>query len=259
MRERPAIHQIIERVRLWKGREPTVSPLSGGLTNDNFLVEVDGTRYVVRIPGLATELLAVDRGNERHNAEAAATTGVSPHVLEYLPDLSVMVLEFIDGQTMSGERLRSPEMAARMATSLQRLHGGPRFRQDFNMFRLVEYYLRIVDEQAMRIPAGFTDYMPAVHQVERAVAVNALPTVPCHNDLLAENYIDDGRQLWIIDFEYSGNNDPCFELGDTPACGFESRSYKSQLVCFTGSDLLLDCSFTIFESVFRDTPNANAA
>lgn len=222
MAERPAIHQFIERVRLWKGREPTVSPLSGGLTNENFLVEVDGTRYVVRIPGVATELLAVDRGNERHNAEAAATTGVSPRVLEYLPDLSVMVLEFIDGQTMSGEQLRSPEMVARMATSLQRLHGGPRFRKDFNMFRLVEYYLRIVDEHAMRIPAGFTDYMPTVHDVERAVAVNALPTVPCHNDLLAENYIDDGRQLWIIDFEYSGNNDPCFELGDTAQeCAFD--------------------------------------
>ena len=57
-----------------------------------------------------------------------------------------------------------------------------------------------------------------------------LPSVPCHNDLLAENYIDDSEQLWIVDFEYSGNNDPTFELGDTAQeCGFDADQRASAL------------------------------
>ncbi len=222
MTDGPSIDQVVERVSLWRGREASVSTLSGGLTNVNYLVESDGAKYVVRIPGRSTELLAVDRANERHNAEAAATTGVAPRILEYLPEFSVMVLEFIDGETMSSEKLRSSEMAARIAASMRRLHTAPRFLQDFDMFRLVEYYLQVCDRHQVRIPEGFHDRAAQVTQIERAFAAHPVPTVPCHNDLLAENYIDDGRQLWILDFEYSGNNDPCFELGDTAQeCGFD--------------------------------------
>jgi thiamine kinase-like enzyme len=235
MSERPSIDQVIERIGLLKGLDPKLSELHGGLTNQNYLVEADGAKYVVRIPGMATELLAVDRVNERENAAAAATTGVSPRILEYLPDLSVMVLEYIDGKTMSGEDLRADGMAARMAESLRRLHAGPRFRQDFNMFRLVEYYLTIVEQLDVLIPEGFYERLPTVSEVERAVAVNALPSVPCHNDLLAENYIDDGRQLWIIDFEYSGNNDPCFELGDTAQeCELDSEGRAALCEAYFG-------------------------
>jgi thiamine kinase-like enzyme len=57
--------------------------------------------------------------------------------------------------------------------------------------------------------------MPTVTKIEQAMSVNPLPTVPCNNDLLAENYMDCSGQLWLIDYEYSGNNDPCFELGNT--------------------------------------------
>jgi len=237
MAERPSIEQIVERVSLWRGKYPAVSELSGGLTNRNYLVEADGTRFVVRIPGAATELLAVDRENERFNAEAAATTGVSPRILEYLPDVSVMVLEYIEGKTMSGADLRADGMAARIAESLRRLHAGPAFKHDFDMFRLVEYYLEIVDQQEARIPDGFRDRMAALAEVERAVGVNALPWVPSHNDLLAENYIDDGRQLWIIDFEYSGNNDPCFELGDTAQeCEFDEELRAALCAAYFGHE-----------------------
>jgi len=154
--------------------------------------------------------------------EAAATTGIAPPILEYLDDLNVMVLAFVEGETMSAEALRTRENARRMAESIKRLHTAPRFLHDFDMFRLVEFYLRVCDEHEMRVPEGFRDRLPQVAEIERAFAERPMPTVPCHNDLLAENYIDDGRQLWIVDFEYSGNDDPCFELGDTAQeCGFD--------------------------------------
>lgn len=203
------------RVSLWKERPVKISPLSGGLTNENYLVVVAGEKYVMRLPGQSTELLSIDRANEVFNTKAAASTGIGPKVLEHVPGLDVMVLEFIPGPTMSARTLQSPRMAARMAQSFHRLHNAPRFLLDFNMFRLIEYYLRIVDEHGVTVPDDYRDWLPTVAQIERAVNVAALPQAPCHNDLLCENFIDDGSALRIVDYELSGNNDPCFDLGNT--------------------------------------------
>ena len=217
-----SIEDVVGRIEAWRGREVTTSELSGGLTNTNHLVVVDGERYVVRIPGTSTDLLAVDRANERHNAAAAATTGVSPSIVEVIEDLDVMVIAYIAGTTMSAGSLRTPEQVRRIASSLRRLHAGPRFRQGFDMFRLTEFYFSVCQERDIRIPDGFRDHLDDVGRIERAFAERPPATVPCHNDLLAENYIDDGEQLWIVDFEYSGNNDPTFELGDTAQeCEFD--------------------------------------
>jgi thiamine kinase-like enzyme len=209
------VNEAVAGVALWKGAEVTVSQLSGGLTNENYLVEAGGQRYVMRIPGQSTELLSIDRANEVYNTQAAASTGIGPRVLEHIPGLDVLVLEFISGPTMSAQRLQSKEMAARMASSFRRLHGAPHFLQDFNMFRLIENYLGIVDQHQVLIPDGYRDWLPQIAAIERAVSAGALPPVPCHNDLLCENFIDDGDSLRIVDFELSGNNDPCFDLGNT--------------------------------------------
>jgi thiamine kinase-like enzyme len=209
------VDDAVAEVSLWKGESPKVSQLSGGLTNENYLVEAAGQRYVMRIPGQSTELLSIDRANEVFNTKAAATTGIGPRVLEHIPGLDVLVLEFIPGPTMSAKTLQSKEMAARMATSFGRLHHSPRFLEDFNMFRLIEDYLRIVDEHKVTIPDGYRERLPAIVTIERAVGAGALPSVPCHNDLLCENFIDDGSTLRIVDYELSGNNDPCFDLGNT--------------------------------------------
>jgi thiamine kinase-like enzyme len=220
----PSIDEVVATADTFRGKHVEVSELSGGLTNTNHLVTADGTRYVVRIPGASTELLAVDRSNERHNAQAAASTGISPPIVEYLDDWNVMILAFVEGRTMSAEALRTPEQARRIADSLKVLHTAPRFSKDFDMFRLTEFYLSVCDERQIRIPGGFHDRMARLAEIERAFAANPVPEVPCHNDLLAENYIDDGERLWIVDFEYSGNNDPCFELGDTAQeCGFDDE------------------------------------
>jgi len=205
----------VARVSLWKGEKVEVSPLSGGLTNENYLVTAGGIRYVVRIPGQSTELLAIDRANEVHNTVAAATTGIGPRVLEFIRAGNVMVLEFIDGPTMTARTLQSTEMATRMAASFRRLHAAPRFLRDFNMFRLIEQYLEIVGNHNVTIPADYRERLPLVAEIERAVKGAALPSVPCHNDLLCENFIDDGSALRIVDYELSGNNDPCFDLGNT--------------------------------------------
>lgn len=211
----PLIDEIVARIDDWQGRHVSIQALSGGLTNANYQVEVDGTLYFVRVPGERTDLLAIDRNNEYHNSKAAAEAGVGPKILYHLPEYNVMVLEFLDGKTMSKDSLNAPGMPTRMAQSIKRLHAGPRFMLNFNMFRLTEYYLAICTDRQIRLPDGYLDRMPTVAQIEKALLADPLPTVPCNNDLLAENYIDDGNSLWLIDYEYSGNNDPCFELGNT--------------------------------------------
>src|SRR2546427_540357 len=207
--------EAAKRVSLWKGRPVVISPLSGGLTNENYLVESEGNRYVMRLPGQSTELLSIDRENEVYNTKAAASTRIGPTVLEHVPGVDVMVLEFIVGPTMSAKTLQSPRMTARMAQSFLRLNAAPRSLQDFNIFRLIENYLGIANEHDVTIPDGSRDWLPQVADIEGAVTVAPLALAPCHNDLLCENFIDDGVALRIVDYELSGNNDPCFDLGNT--------------------------------------------
>jgi thiamine kinase-like enzyme len=209
------IEDVVTKIPDWKKKKTSITPLSGGLTNSSFKVDVDGVPYFVRVPGARTELLAINRENEYHNSKAAHEAGVGPKVLYYLAEHYVMVLEFLNGTTMSKDSLNESGMPTRMARAIKKLHAGPRFLTDFNMFRLTEYYLQICDENNIPIPDDYLERMPTVSTIEQAMSVKPLATVPCNNDLLAENYLDDGRKLWLIDYEYSGNNDPTFELGNT--------------------------------------------
>ena len=210
------INEIVSKIEDWKGKDISIQPLSGGLTNTNYKVEVDGTSFFVRVPGERTELLAIDRNNEYHNTKAAAETGVGPKVLYHLPEYNVMVLEFINGKTMSKEFLNAPGMPMRMAQVIKRLHAGPRFLIGFQHVspdRILP--VEFVPDIKSRFRMGYLERMSSVAQIEKALLGVSSSYVPCNNDLLAENYIDDGISLRLIDYEYSGNNDPCFELGNT--------------------------------------------
>ena len=125
-----------------------------------------------------------------------------------------MVLEFIEGQTQSAEDLRRGDKIEMVADACRRLHGARRFRDDFNMFDIQRRYLALVQERGFRLPDRYLEFEPAVREIERAMAVRDEGTVPCNNDLLAENFIDTGGAFRLIDYEYSGNNDACFELGN---------------------------------------------
>jgi len=231
----PTIEQVIAAVPGWTGRSVVAERIQAGLTNANYRVAVDGTPFFVRIPGAATELLAVDRANELHNTRAAAEAGVAPPVVASLPDWDVFVLEWLAARTMSNESLNAPGMPARIGATLRQLHAGPRFRDDFDMVRLSEWYLALVDERSIAIPAGYREHLDRVPLIEAALARNAPPTVPCHNDLLADNYLDDGERLWLVDWEYSGNADPAFELGNTAQeLGFDEAHQEALCRAYFG-------------------------
>ena len=207
------IDEILELVPELRGAQ-SVSELAGGLTNVNYKVEADGQAYVVRVSAKDAGLLAIDRENEHQNSVAAAEAGVGAGVVAYLPERGVLVLEFIEGQTQTAEDLRRGDRLDWVAAACRRLHGARRFRDDFNMFQIQQRYLRLVQERGFRLPESYLEFEPQVRRIEEAMAVRDEGTVPCNNDLLAENFIDVGDGFRLIDYEYSGNNDACFELGN---------------------------------------------
>ena len=209
------VEEIIDRIDAWRGRPVSIRPLANGLTNANYRVDVDGQAFVVRIPGASTELLAIDRANELHSARVAAALGLGPAVLHHFPDSGATVAEFLHGRPMTNDALREPGMPGRIAATLRALHGGPRFLRDFDMLGLAETYRAVAERRGAPLPPTYRARRPAIQQIGVALAVRPLPTVPCHNDLLADNYIEQEGRLRLVDWEYSGNGDPAFELGNT--------------------------------------------
>ena len=192
-----------------------VEPLAGGLTNTNYKVTTgSGDAYVVRISGKDTGLLAIDRSNEVHNTISASESGVGARFVAALPEHDALVLEFIRGEVLNAEALRRGDRLGLVADACRRLHGSRRFRADFDMFALQPGYLQVVQERGFRLPPRYLDFEPQVRALEQAMRVRPEPTVPCNNDLLAENFIDTGGLLRLIDYEYSGNNEASFELGN---------------------------------------------
>ncbi len=205
---------LCDRVAALRGRTVAVSELRGGLTNRNYKVTADGRSYVVRISGPGSGALAIDRNNEYRNSVVAAASGVGAPVVDYLPADSALVIGFLEGRTLTDADFNRPGVLDRVAVACRRLHGGGRFVNDFDMFEVQAGYLRIVRESGYRLPDDYLDHADDVERIRGALAVRSEPTVACNNDLLAGNFIDEGHDIRLIDYEYSGNNDPCFELGN---------------------------------------------
>lgn len=208
------LEETLEMVPELAGRVTGISDLEGGLTNRNVKVETDEDAYVVRMWSDDGALLSIDRDNEHSSSLRAAAVGVGARVVAYLPDRNSLVIEFIEGRTLNAEDLRGGFPLDRVADSVRRLHTAEAFDADFDMFEIQRGYLDLVTERGFRLPDGYREHAADVARIREAFAVRPEAKVPCNNDLLAENFIDTGDGLRLIDYEYSGNNEPSFELGN---------------------------------------------
>jgi thiamine kinase-like enzyme len=189
--------------------------LVGGLTNRNYQVTTNaGKRYVARFSGADSALLAIDRDAEAYNSRVAAEVGVAPGVVAYCRSPHVLLIEWLDARTLSDADLDDSGTLVRIAGVCRRLHAGPRFLNDFDIFDVQRSYLEIVRDRGFRLPADYLDFAPTMGRIEDVLRASGSGTVACHNDLLAANILDDGSRIWFVDFEYAGNNDACFELGN---------------------------------------------
>ena len=186
--------------------------LPGGITNRNIAVTTAARKYVVRISGKNSSLLNIDRRSEFENSKIAAAMSIGAPVYEFRPDLGILVIGFIQGRTFS-----EVDIAAhldRVAGAVKQLHASPAFNRDFDMFDVQKGYLKVVQDRELVIPDGYFDYLEKYEAIRQALNARPQPKVACNNDLLPANFIDSGERLWLIDYEYAGNNDACFELGN---------------------------------------------
>jgi thiamine kinase-like enzyme len=190
-------------------------PLEGGITNRNYKVRFGGEDVVVRLPGKDTELLGIDRAAERAAGELAARAGIGPEVVAMLDDPPCLVTRFIVGTPIDAEELRGPEAVAEVATALRMLHGcEERMPVEFSSFRTVEAFAERIADRGATVPASYEWAAAAALRIEAALVGPEHEPVPCHNDLLAANFIRTRQGIRIVDWEYAGMNDRYFDLGN---------------------------------------------
>ena len=205
---------LLDRVPSLARAPRSVQELPGCLTNRNYKVTTPDGIFVARVSSAGSDLLAIDREHEYRNSVTAAAAGAGAPVIEYCPEAGVLVIGYIQGRTLTNADVAEPATIARIAQACRRLHAGGRFAGDFDMFQIQRRYLQVARSRGFRVPAGYDELMPQFEAARAALAGSGEGAVPCNNDLLAANFIDDGDKIHLIDYEYAGNNDPCFELGN---------------------------------------------
>ena len=218
---------LFNKVELLKSRT-LITELSGGLTNRNFRVDTAQGVFVARVSSNSSDLLAIDRTSEFRNSTIAGNGAVGAQVLDFLPGEGLLLISFIPGKTFGADDVAAN--LPRIATSLRNLHALDSFDHEFNMFNTQRNYQKIVVDQGFRLPEGYVEFAPKVAEIKRAFEVLSEGLVPCNNDLLPGNFIDDGAKIWLIDYEYSGNNDACFEIGNVWAEAFLPLEALEELV-----------------------------
>lgn len=207
----------------------------GGLTN---LVFKAGD-FCLRIPGKGTEEY-INRANEAVAAREAAKAGVSPEVLHVDAGTGLMVTRYIAGaETMSEEKFKvRPGSPARAGEAFRKLHNsGAVFPFRFELFAMIDDYLKVLSTKEIALPAGYHDVVREAETVRSALAAHPLPIVACHCDPLCENFLDTGERMWIVDWEYSGMNDPLWDLGDLSVEGkFDLAQDEEMMRAYFGGE-----------------------
>ncbi|HEV2036129.1 MAG TPA: phosphotransferase [Candidatus Dormibacteraeota bacterium] len=197
--------------RLWPGRPATIRDLSGGITNRNYRVDVDGSSYVLRMGGQNTNLLGIDRVTEHAASLRAAEIGVGPQVEAFIEPEGWLVTRFIDGTSVPPEEIRTPQGIRRVAAVLLKMHRAAAIPGRFDAHAVVDQYRVEAEAHGVSVPPEFA----AAHEVSERIRGARGPQVqvPCHNDLLNANFLDDG-EIRIVDWEYAGMGDRCFDLAN---------------------------------------------
>ncbi len=213
----PQMELVAAEADALSGRELEWSQLFGGLAHVTYAVTTEqGGRYVVKF--LTQEMddfgLMIPIDDLIANTVAAGKSGVGARVVQALPEVPAIVLEYIDGRTLDTPDLSRSDYIPRLGRAIRDLHTqAPPMRNSIVIWKFLDDYLELMHRYELTSPPGLLDWLPTVRRIQAALAVNQLPAVPSNNDLLAKNIMDDGR-IRLIDYDFSGMNDPMFDVGD---------------------------------------------
>jgi thiamine kinase-like enzyme len=213
---RDSLVATMQRVPELAGVDLTLRPLSGGITNRNFVVSTPlrKERWVLRLAGNDTHLLGISREVEYAATVAAAGVGVGPEVIAFIRPEGYLITRFIEGKPIDEGAVHRADTLARVVDSLRRIHDGPPIPGLFMPFRIVEAYRALAESRGVKIPPEYDLAQAVSRRIELAMLTNPVELCPCHNDLLNANFIDDHDRVRIVDWEYAGMGDPFFDLGN---------------------------------------------
>ncbi|MEO8745048.1 MAG: phosphotransferase [Candidatus Dormiibacterota bacterium] len=239
--------------RLWPGRRATIETLGGGITNRNFKVDVEGAVYVLRMGGAKTELLGIDRAVEHAASLRAEEVGVGPSVADFVESGGWLVTRFINGRPIPVDEMRSAATLPRVAEALRRFHGAAAIPGRFDAYAVVDDYRAEAEANGVAIPSEFGDALEVSEKIRAARGPQ--PVVPCHNDLLNANFLDDGA-IRIVDWEYAGMGDRFFDLANLSVNhDFEVEDDRRLLAAYFGVERAQDLAalrLMRFMSDFRE-------
>jgi thiamine kinase-like enzyme len=215
--ERDEIARVLSSIPMFAGTsfgQPAMERI-GGLTNRNYRITIGPDSYVLRLAGAGTAAY-IDRSAEEHNAKVAAAAGVGAEVLFFEGESGTMLARYVDGaKTMSESAFKDLARVERGARTFRQMHRFPqRFAGRFDVFAQIDDYLALLRRNQARIPEGYDALHKEADAARRALSDNPPPLAPCHNDPLAENFIDSPARMYLVDWEYAGMNDPMWDLGD---------------------------------------------
>ena len=197
---------------LWPDSGVSISPLAGGITNENFKASAGGEEFVIRVFGEGAELLRIDRAAECQITVLAARAGVGPDVFATLLGHGVLVTRFIDGRQVSPEQMQDPDVLRQVTEALRRVHAEREAPKILDPFRDIDCYASEAWRRGVMTDPEFSEGVTLAREIETLTGYS--PTVLCHGDLLNANFIWAGGRMHIVDWEYAGLGDPVFDLAN---------------------------------------------
>lgn len=211
------IRALLARLPAFEGtpfEDVEIEPFDS-FTNLSYKLTTRGDAYVLRVAGKGTSSY-IDRGAEEHNARIATEAGLNAEVLFFDVEDGTMLSRFIEGAHMDGvEFHRDPTAISRAALTLRRLHGiGRAFKSRFGASSPIDFYLHLLGDMGAPLPEAYDGVGWQAEAVRRALRASPVAPVPSHNDTCPENFVEVGRSVYLIDWEYSGMNDPAWDLAN---------------------------------------------
>lgn len=228
------IGAVLDCVPLLRGRERVVTPLRGGITNQNYRIDTGDESYVLRVAGENTGFLGIDRAVEYACSLVAAELDVGAEVIAFLPEQHALLTRFVPGRLLESNEVRDLTIMRRIVHALRRYHASPPGVGSFSPFAVVRDYYALAWNRQVAFPPSIGEAMDRMNCIETALET-AESLCPCHNDLLAANLIDDGSAVRIIDWEYAGMGDRWFDLGNLAANNdFDDMQERTLLELYVG-------------------------
>lgn len=209
------LQAAMQRIEQIKDADLSTAVRLGGLTNLNFRIQAPSGTYVLRIPGAGTSEY-IDRRAEEVAARSAAAADVNCEVVFFDASDGLMLTKFIQGaKTMSPEAFENLEAIERAGKVIRQLHTqATPFAIKFLLFPVIDDYKNIIQRRQAPMPNGFNESEKLIAETRASLEKSNVSLVPSHCDPLCENFLDTGTRMYLIDFEYAGNNDPMWDLGD---------------------------------------------